>query len=364
MTPALRSREFARVTRLFGEGGLLLIYGPDAQEASEFVSDALARRTRTHAGTVDADLCASSEELARKITRASADALAGNDRLLDMPEDRRTPAQHKRWLAVRRALGTAFQVLEDSTPRSVMDRDPAQVVSDAIAALARGGTSAAGRRAIVVRGADSMIDVPRSRFKQSSRLLWSMRSAAQGSGGAQIVLTGGPASVELVSAHDAAFRGWGRTLELERLDSPELTAAITAERGVDPAAARRIAELSEGLPRLADRLAGRVVNELEKLPATELVDAMWRGLVRDEASASRVIARVTADLHRVALPVCRALAYGEPPYSVARSTEVTRALRLLYARGLCESPAPRSWRLTDPVLAAWLRGDDTTTGYR
>jgi hypothetical protein len=178
-----------------------------------------------------------------------------------------------------------------------------------------------------------------------------------------LVLVGGPAAVELISARDAAFRGWGRPFELRRLDEAELSAAIGSERGLDPVVARRIAELSEGLPRVADRLARRVDEETGESTAGELAEAAWRGLLEAEGSTFRMTARLIADLHRVALPVCRALAKGEAPYRVARSTEVTRALRRLHVRGLCESPAPRSWRLTDPLLAGWLRSNDTTVDH-
>jgi hypothetical protein len=362
MTPPFRSRELARMTRLVRGGGLLLVYGPDAQEAAELVGAALPRRTQAHTGIVDVDRCESTEELARRVLRASADALAGDDRLLDIPEDRRTAAQHKRWLEVRRVLGKAFELLEGSTPGAAMDRKPTRIVSHAMAALARGSASSPRRHALVMRGVDSLVEVPRSRFKDPARLLWSMRSAAQGAKEVLLVLTGGPASIELVSAHDAAFRGWGRTFQLKRFDAAELGAAISSDRGVDVAVGRRIAELSEGLPGLADRLAERAVSELTASPQVDPVEAAWRGLLHDERSRCRLMARLIADLHRAALPVCRALASGGAPYGAARSTEVTRALRLVYARGLCESPAPRTWRLTDPLLAAWLNGDDTTTG--
>lgn len=358
----LRSGELARITRLLRGVDLLLVHGPDAQEAIDLAGAALPSRSRLRTGTVDVDLCGSSEELAWRILRASADALAGDERLLDIPDDRRSPAEHKRWLAVRRALGRDFQMLQEPAGKQSAKRDPTTLVSRAVAALARDGGSASGRRILVLRGADSLINVPRTRFTETGRLLWSMRSAAQGARGLVLILTGGPAAIELVSAHDAAFRGWGRSFELQRLGEAELGTALSEERGLTLAVARRIADLSEGLPRLADRLAARAEHEMSASPAADPAEAAWAGLLEAERSALRVTTRLVGDLHRVALPVCRALAKGQAPYSVARSTEVTRALRVLYIRGLCESPAPRTWRLTDPLLAAWLRTNDTTAG--
>jgi hypothetical protein len=362
MTPApfLRSREAARAAQLLRDSGLVLVHGPDAQESIEVVSAALTPRNGSRAGVVDVDLCESSEDLARKIVRGAADAIVGDHHLLDVPEDRRSSAQQKRWLEVRRSLGDAFNALD--APRGSHQLDPARLVSAAIAALAGTGGSRPGRRVLVLYGVDSLIDVPRSRFKEPSRLLWSLRSAAQSAKSVVFVLAGGPASVELVSAPDAAFLGWGRTLELRRLGEEELSAAISTKSALEGALAQRVAELSEGLPRVADRLIGRVEVATRGSGAVDPVEVAWRGVLREQASGFRTTVRLIAGLHRAALPVCHALAAGQGPYRAAHSSEVTRSLRLLYVNGVCESPSPRSWRLTDPLLAAWLRGDDTSLG--
>jgi hypothetical protein len=356
--PFLRSREADRVAGLLRNSGLVLVHGPDAQESIEVVSAALNLRKGARAGIVDVDLCGSTEDLARGIVRGAADALVGDRRLLDVPEDRRSSAQQKRWLGARRSLGDAFDVL--SAPRASNERDPAGDVSAAIAALATTGGSRPGRRVLALYGVDSLIDVPRSRFKDPGRLLWSLRSGAQAAKSVVLVLAGGPASVELVSGRDAAFLGWGRTVELRRLEEEELSPAISAEAALEGALARRIAQLSEGLPRVADRLIGRTKAAMGESRTVDPVDAAWRGLLREQASGLRTTARLIAGLHRAALPVCRALAAGQGPYRAAHSSEVTRALRLLHVRGVCESPSPRSWRLTDPLLAAWLCDDDTS----
>ena len=359
--PFLRSAETARVARLLRDGSLVLVHGPDSQESIESLGAALSLPNGARAGIVDVDLCGSDEDLARRIVRGAADALVGDRRLLDVPDDRRTSAQQKRWLEMRRSLGDAFNAL--SPPGESDQGDPAGLVSAAIAALARPGGSRTGRRVLVLYGVDSLLDAPRSRFKDPSRLLWSLRSGAQAAKSVALVLAGGPASVELVSGRDAAFLGWGRTVELRRLEEEELSAAITAESALEDALARRIAELSEGLPRVADRLIGRTEAAMRDSGTVDPVDAAWRSLLREQASGFRTAARLIAALHRAALPVCRALAAGQGPYRAAHSSEVTRALRLLHVNGVCESPSPRSWRLTDPLLAAWLCGNDTSVGH-
>jgi hypothetical protein len=357
---SLRRREFRRLTQLIRESELLLVYGTDPQEAVDLVGAAVGLGTRLRTAVVDVDLCTSTDDVARRIVRAVADALAGAPGLIDLADDRRTPAQQKRWLQVRRALGPAFDALDDASVAS----SPQRLVANAIMALHGRDRPAAKRTALVLYGADSLLTVPRTRFKDADELLWSMRSAAQSAPGVLLAFAGGPAATELVSAPEAAFLGWGRSLELQRVEEAELAAAIADEGSLDESAGRQIATLSEGLPRLAARLVDRTEQVLREPQVAEPVQTAWHSLLDDDASSLRLTVRLIAELHRAALPVCRALAAGHAPYSAARAAEVTRALRLLHVRGVCESPAPRQWRLANPVFAAWLRQSDTAVGHR
>jgi hypothetical protein len=67
-------------------------------------------------------------------------------------------------------------------------------------------------------------------------------------------------------------------------------------------------------------------------------------------------------LHRLALPVALAIAQDQPPYGVDRfSSGPNKALTRLHAAGLVVQHAPRSWRLTDPLFACWLRENPVTS---
>jgi hypothetical protein len=357
---SLRRRELARLTQLIRDSELLLVHGTDPQEAVDLLGAAVARAPRFRAAVVDVDLCTSTDDLARRIVRAVADALAGDPGLIDLADDRRSPAQQKRWLQVRRALGPALDGLDDARVVS----SPERLVANAVMALHGPDRPAAKRNALLLYGADSLLAVPRTRFKDADGLLWSMRSAAQSASGVLLAFAGGPAAIELVSAPEAAFLGWGRSLELQRVEEAELAAAIAGDGSLDESAGRQIAMLSEGLPRVAARLVDRTEQLLPDPGVADPVQRAWRSLLDDDASSLRLTVRLIAELHRAALPVCRALAAGHAPYSAARAAEVTRALRLLHVRGVCESPAPRQWRLANPIFAAWLRQTDTAVRHR
>jgi hypothetical protein len=356
----LRSQEIDRIATLLNDGGLLLVYGPDAQEAVEISAAGLAATYEISSAEVDLDACTDQQQVAQAIARAAAGALLGDARLLDVPEDRLSAVQQRTWLDLRRALGDIVDLLDGELPA---ERPSAPLIADVVGALAQGAMERSVHTALVLYGADALIDVPRSRFTKPGELLWAMRSAAQGTPQFSLILAGGPATIDLTSDPNAAFYGWGRPLKLGRLDTETLSDAVIAALGSDRALALRVAELSEGLPRIARLLARWVREELATPAPGDPVGAAWIRLLHDQASSLRTATRLLADLHRVALPVCQALATGRAPYRAAHSSEVTRALRLLHAHGVCESPKPRAWRLTDPLLAAWLRGDSTRAGH-
>jgi hypothetical protein len=354
-----RRREIARMAaQLDDGGGLLVIHGSDAQEAIDVTASALEAARDLSIAIVDLDACVNNDEVAALIATAVAGALLGDPRLLHVAADRRSPQQQSAWLDVGRQLGPAFEPVASGW-RRVLPGEPAQIISAATGAFARAGS--VERPTLVLYGADSLIDIPRTRFSAPNELLWAIRSEAQISPGLRLVVAGGPATVELVSQQEHAFYGWGRPLEIARLDERELAEALTREFPLSGTYARRVAGLSEGLPRVAWALVDRLLHVEQtsgQSPPEDPVEAAWRDILSRRSSELRVAVRLLSDLHRAALPVCRTLAYGGAPYTAAHSGEVTRVLKLLHTRGVCETPEPRSWRLTDPLLAAWLRAGD------
>jgi hypothetical protein len=278
--------------------------------------------------------------------------MLGGRGLPSWAQDRRSVAEERSWLETCRAFGELDlpQLLGGGWPS---EHVPATVIDASLLALSR---SAVRRPVLALIAADSLVKVSRGRFDEPEALLWTMRAAAQTAPELTLLLAGGPATPDLIQSRDAAFYGWGRPVALARLDVRTLANAIRQDLHVDHGSALRVAELSEGLPRVARLVARWLRVELDEfVGGGDPVSAAWMRLIDDQASSLRTSVRLLADLHRVALPVCQALAAGRPPYTAGRSGEVTRALKLLRAHGVCETPRPRTWRLSDPVLAAWIK---------
>jgi hypothetical protein len=358
----LRDREIDKLELLIGDGGLLLVHGPDAQEATEVAAAAVLRVGGVN-GEADLDGCVDDRDVARVIARAVTRAMLGDDRLLDLPDDRRSPAQQRAWLDASRAFGSLKDLPDLMNGGWPAGHEPARLIADVITALGRAGQARQVLPTLALYAIDALIKVPRSRFTDPDGLLWAMRSAAQGAPRVTLLLVGGPAGIDLIEDPDAAFYGWGRPVQLTRLDDETLSDAIREDLALDPGVALRVAEFCDGLPRIARLLSNRLRLELAKPTSADPVGASWSQLLTEQAGSLRVTTRLLSDLHRVALPVCQALATGRAPYAAAHSGEVTRALKLLRVHGICESPKPRTWRLTDPLLAAWLRGKGTRMSH-
>jgi len=115
-----------------------------------------------------------------------------------------------------------------------------------------------------------------------------------------------------------------------------------------------VAELAEGVPDLVWRTL-----ELTPPPAGDPAAAAIEGWGRLQNAAAAPLASEWGLLRRVhphAQTVAAALAFDlAPTSSVANSRSAADALARLRAMGVTWQPQPRTWALTDPLLAAWIR---------
>jgi hypothetical protein len=149
---------------------------------------------------------------------------------------------------------------------------------------------------------------------------------------------------------EAAFFGFARRLELPVPKEADWARALSeAGRAVHP----------DDLRWLTDQTAGNPDVALEALRNdARNVRRGWRACV----DARRVVLDVVLDAARAAHPLgprlLVAVARGEPPYPAvpdAKPARVAHALRRLRDHDLVYQPEARTWRLTDPALAAALR---------
>ena len=222
---------------------------------------------------------------------------------------------------------------------------------------------------LLLEDADALITA--RRFSEGDAVLWAIRSVAQHARRIGLVLTGGPSADVLIEDRGQAFLGWGRSIYLGRPSHDRMVRALEELFGERfPAAVLdEVAIISEGAPWAAEAIVERLYASMALRESGDYGLAWplgarhaWHALVEASAESLDATSRLVGELHRAAYPVCRALAWGRPPYSVARPSDVSRAINALHSRAIVERAGSRSWRLCNPLFGEWLRV--TTTSLR
>ena len=176
-------------------------------------------------------------------------------------------------------------------------------------------------------------------------------------------------SMRQIFRPEAPLGGFGGSYALSEIASEEWERGLaerfeSASVAIDGVLLTRIVELGSGHPRTTMLIGAEAFGVAQEAGLEELdagaIDLAWERARSHDAERCRfVVDRVRqlrvakgADL---ALRLARALAAGEPPYAVdAHAQQVSRALDSLSDIGIAEQVAPRSWRIADPILRAYL----------
>jgi hypothetical protein len=190
----------------------------------------------------------------------------------------------------------------------------------------------------------------------AGRALWSLRTRAADAAPPWMLLLKRPWQTGLTDS-EAAFFGFARRLELPAPTQADWARALDeADRPVPP----------HDLRWLTDQTGGNPDVTLEALRNdAKSVRRGWRACV----DARRVVLDVVLDAaraaHQLGPRLLVAVARGDAPYPAvpdAKPARVARALRRLRDHDFVYQPEPRTWRLSDPALAAALR--ERATGLR
>ncbi len=96
-----------------------------------------------------------------------------------------------------------------------------------------------------------------------------------------------------------------------------------------------------------------VANGVRRLDAS-LIEAGWQAALRSDTPLNVETVERMKELASGAFVAARAIAHGESPYKRLHSQTARRAIAALERAGIIEVPAPRSWRISDPTLRAFL----------
>jgi hypothetical protein len=123
------------------------------------------------------------------------------------------------------------------------------------------------------------------------------------------------------------------------------------------AALDRLLDLADGHPRatmlIARESAIQALAGHERAVTEPEVSAGWAlALASDRLRHEQVLERLKRTKH--AVRVATRIARGQAPYSGIQPGAGQRAVRALQLAGLIDSPAPRQWKVGDPLLRRFL----------
>jgi hypothetical protein len=217
---------------------------------------------------------------------------------------------------------------------------------------------------------------PAAPFGDSERLQARMRAIFQRSGQVSFLFAGSlDHSMRQIFRPEAPLGGFGGSYALSEIAPEEWERGLSerfesASVAVDGALLARIVELGSGHPRTTMLIAAESFGVTQEAGVDELdaaaVGLGWERACSHDAERCRVVIERMRQL-RVAkgadlvLRLARALAAGDPPYAIhAHAQQVSRALEALGDIGVAEQVGRGSWRISDPILRAYLAvGSDT-----
>ncbi len=192
------------------------------------------------------------------------------------------------------------------------------------------------------------------------RLLGDLRIIAQRKDATALVLVeppAGPVAVALEDPEHPLFHG-GQRIDITRAEPSRFLTDLVVTRpslpaGVTPPLVGAVAVLAEGVPDLVWQTIAMA--PLDHKP-TAAAAVGWQRLQDATAAQMATEWALLRRVHPHAQTVTGALACGlAPTAAVPNPRSASDALTRLRGMGLTWQPRPRVWKLTDPLLASWIR---------
>lgn len=188
-------------------------------------------------------------------------------------------------------------------------------------------------------------------------LLWNVRALQQRME-LPIFISGHKTATPLAYGEAGAFHGDGVWVTIERptIDMWQAVAASLGNRSPSPSWVTEMVELTHAHS-ATTLLALSLFVEMPERARTPL-DLWHLMLALDDGHLNRALAH-SRTLHRLGARIFNQIANGIGPYTEpgdASIKEIHRAVRRLHEAGLITQPRPRTWEITNPLVAGRLRG--------
>jgi hypothetical protein len=222
-----------------------------------------------------------------------------------------------------------------------------------------------GRRLILFFDEFQELAGPRRPYGDPDLVTKRMRAVFQRSSSVSYLFAGSIEHVmrDLFAPNQRAFSGFGGFHSLRPIADDEWSHGLEerfAADGceIDPAALRRVIELGAGHPRATMRIAQQAHLVSVQLASMQIdLDIVELGyqaaLDHDLPTMEQTVEQIRA-LHKNALAVARALAFGDPVPKRLPPAIRDRVLKLLLRAGIVEHAARGDWRIVNPLFKAYL----------
>ncbi len=194
------------------------------------------------------------------------------------------------------------------------------------------------------------------RAAEARRLLELLRTQSQRNDRLDLLLVEHPEGSVARALRDSGhplYRA-GRQLRLRRPTPQRFRHDLPLTLPRDPLSFQTVVEaatVTDGVPALTWQVFGIAVASREGD-----VQRAWGELCRMSTASTTRAWDLLRRVHPLAQSVVAAISCDVPPHAIAaNSKSVSDALRRLRGVGLAWRPAPRTWRLADPLLARWVR---------
>jgi hypothetical protein len=340
-----RHNDLARVDEGLRGFGVTGVHGEPEVGVTSVVAGAIGRRSCIR---VDLDGAASEGDVAAMLARGLAQTLIGRRdfSLLAAPAVAPTSV-HRAYIDFAERAGervAAFAVAD--RPTDVID------VSEVLDAIERVHRGNADSPILWIDHLQAPLLTPRHPVDVDA-LLWNVRSLHQRTG-LPVVLSGSMAATRIAYGSQGAFYGDGIWVTLGRPGMDVWLDVARAPLGNPPPPGwvAEMADITHGHPATM-LLALALRDELPQFARTPV--ELWQlMLALDDGLVARAVQHARS-LHRLGSVVLERIAHGARPYEGARTkaeqNDRNRALRRLYEGGLITQPGPRSWEVTNPLLA-------------
>ena len=190
------------------------------------------------------------------------------------------------------------------------------------------------------------------------RLLWQIR-AIQQQVDLQVILSGNRSASRMAHEAQRAFYGDGEWITIQRPTVRawhQVAAAVLPQ--ISAAWTAMLIDLTDGHPATTlGALASQVLR-----PADD-PQALWSEFVALQVGLTARSMQHARSLHRLGGELLERIARGEGPYQERLglpAKDILKVVDRLHHAGLIWQPAPRRWKVTNPVVAVHLRGTSFT----